>query len=466
MLETISIFIHLGYLSLYLIYLKFLNQLSKEKIIFILLLVYFFLPGRFSTLQVFDIYFSKIYILIFLFPLFINEIINLFKNLKNKKNINFTVFLIFVPAAYLMLFFLKSKTLANLGFNLHFKNYFLDLLNTVIFLIFIFNDKKLNLKQMSKYVEKFIFIASIFLIFELFVFLLFKIKNINFYDTNGAFNSIFFPSFFVTSLFTGIAILFAIYNFVKYKKYWNLPIIFLLSSIIIFNIESRAIILSLAISSLILIFVLFKKNIVMRFSIIFLFLFISKISFNFDQCTYLESNFFKTLKNFQINPKNLCDYESSYYRLGLLHREIDVILSNLPFGVGPGVGKFYYNDIDTLNYLYPDKINGNKLREIYADILDVHFENTQIYPPQASNLFTDVLMSYGIFIIIFIFYFFKFVSKTYGISKNNFMNIYSIGILFIFLNFIFNSTSGLIMLQILMTLLALTYRSEKDVQKI
>ena len=75
-------------------------------------------------------------------------------------------------------------------------------------------------------------------------------------------------------------------------------------------------------------------------------------------------------------------------------------------------------------------------------------------------------MSYGIFIIIFIFYFFKFVSKTYGISKNNFMNIYSIGILFIFLNFIFNSTSGLIMLQILMTLLALTYRSEKDVQKI
>ena len=45
------------------------------------------------------------------------------------------------------------------------------------------------------------------------------------------------------------------------------------------------------------------------------------------------------------------------------------------------------------------------------------------------------------------------------------MNIYSIGILFIFLNFIFNSTSGLIMLQILMTLLALTYRSEKDVQK-
>ena len=58
MLETISIFIHLVYLSLYLIYLKFLNQLSKEKIIFILLLVYF-LPGRFSTLRVFDIYFIK-----------------------------------------------------------------------------------------------------------------------------------------------------------------------------------------------------------------------------------------------------------------------------------------------------------------------------------------------------------------------------------------------------------------------
>ena len=65
---------------------------------------------------------------------------------------------------------------------------------------------------MNKYVEKFIFIASIFLIFELFVFLLFKIKNINFFDTNGAFNSIFFPSFFVTS-FYWYAILFAIYNF-------------------------------------------------------------------------------------------------------------------------------------------------------------------------------------------------------------------------------------------------------------
>ncbi len=463
MLETISIFIHLGYLTLYLIYLKFLNILSKEKIIFILLLAYFFLPGRFSTLQVFDIYFSKIYIFIFLLPLFFKEIINLILNFKNNKNINFSLFLILIPVAYLILFFLKSKTLTNLGFNLHFKNYFLDLVNTVIFLIFLFNDKKLDLKQISKHVDKFILLASIFLIFELLVFVLFKLNDINFYDTSGAFNSIFFPSFFVTSLFTGIAILFAIYNLVKHKKFWYLPIIFFLSSIILFNIESRAIVLSLAISSLILIFVLFKKNIIIRFSIIFLFLFISKISFNFDQCTYVESNFFKILKNFQINSKNLCDYESSYYRLGLLHREIDVILSNLPFGVGPGLGKFHFNDLDTLNYLYSNTNYGDKLREIYADILDVHFENTQIYPPQASNLFTDLLMSYGVFIIIFIIYFFKFVSKTYGISKNNFVNIYSIGILFIFLNFIFNSTSGLIMLQILMTLLALSYRNEKNV---
>ena len=149
MLETISIFIHLGYLSLYLVYLKFLNELSKEKIIFILLLVYFFLPGRFSTLQVFDIYFSKIYILIFLFPLFLNEIINLFQNLKSKKNINFAVFLILIPVVYLILFSLKSKTITNLGFNFHFKNYFLDLVNTVIFIIFIFNEKKLNLSQIS-----------------------------------------------------------------------------------------------------------------------------------------------------------------------------------------------------------------------------------------------------------------------------------------------------------------------------
>ena len=36
----------------------------------------------------------------------------------------------------------------------------------------------------------------------------------------------------------------------------------------------------------------------------------------------------------------------------------------------------------------------------YTDKED--FENTQIYPPQASNLFTDLLMSYGVFIIIFI----------------------------------------------------------------
>ena len=91
-------------------------------------------------------------------------------------------------------------------------------------------DKKLDLKQISKHVDKFILLASIFLIFELLVFVLFKINDINFYDTSGAFNSIFFPSFFVTSLFTGIAILFAIYNLVKHKKYWNLPIIFLLLS--------------------------------------------------------------------------------------------------------------------------------------------------------------------------------------------------------------------------------------------
>ena len=67
-LELSQFLLHGIPMLLYLIYLKFLNQLSK-KIIFILLFDLYFFTGRFSTLQVFDIYFSKIYIFNFLLPL-------------------------------------------------------------------------------------------------------------------------------------------------------------------------------------------------------------------------------------------------------------------------------------------------------------------------------------------------------------------------------------------------------------
>ena len=97
--------------------------------------------------------------------------------------------------------------------------------------------------------------------------------------------------------------------------------------------------MSLSISVLTLIFINFKKFTI-KFTIIFLFLFLAKLIFNFDQCTLVETNVYKTLNKINIKSKNLCDYESSYYRYGLLKREIDVILSNLPFGVGPGVENF------------------------------------------------------------------------------------------------------------------------------
>ena len=465
MIETISIFIHILYLSIYLFYLKFLNKISKEKIIFALLLVYFFLPGRFSTLSIYDIYFNKVYIFIFLLPLFIKEII-FFNSKSSNKNKNYIILLIFIPIGYLFLFFLKSSEIFNYGYSLHFKNYFLDLVNSILFIIYLFNNEKVDLNKLSYYIKKFFYVAIFFLGIEFLVFIVFKIQNINFYDKSGAFNSIFFSSFFVTSLFAGIAILFSLFRLFKYKKLRNIPILFLLTSIIIINIESRAIILSLIISSLSLIFIIFKKNIFVRFSIIFLSLFIAKISINFDQCTYLESNFFKLMNKYDIKSKNLCDYESSYYRFGLLQREVDVILTNLPFGVGPGVGKFYYNDIETSNFLYSEKKLGYKFREVYADILSVHFVNSQIYPPQPSNMLTDMLMSYGINIILLIIIIYIIISKRYGLSKKKYSNVYSMCLLFIILNFVFNSTSGLFMLQILMTLLALSYKNENDVKTI
>ena len=286
-------------------------------------------------------------------------------------------------------------------------------------------------------------------------------KHLNqLYDKSGVFNSIFFSSFFVKSLFSGIAILFFLNDLIIKKKFFNIILFIFLSLIILINIESRAIILSLSISVLTLIFINFKKNLTIKFTIIFLFLFLAKLIFNFDQCTLVETNVYKTLNKINIKSKNLCDYESSYYRYGLLKREIDVILSNLPFGVGPGVGKFYYNHKTTENYLYPTNKSSFKIREVYADILDIHFEDHHLLPPQASNIFTHLLMSYGINIFLILFLLFNFILFKYKIQTSKISNINTIAIFFVFLNFIFNSTSGLIFLQIVMTLLALTYKEE------
>ena len=463
MIISLTILIHSFYLALYFLYLRFLDKFEKEKIIFLLLLIYFFLPGRFYSLNFYDIYFHKIYIFLFLFPLFLKELFLFFDGAKNKnKRKNYLIFLFLIPFVYLIFQNLDINDLntLNLEYKRHYKNYLLDFFNSIMFIIFFMNTRRIDLIKLYQYVKKFIYIASYILIAELIFFFIFEKYISQLYDKSGVFNSIFFSSFFVTSLFSGIAILFFINDLIIKKKFFNIILLIFLSLIILINIESRAIILSLSISVLTLFFINFKKNLIIKFTIIFLFLFLAKLTFNFDQCTLVETNIYKILNKINIKSKNLCDYESSYYRYGLLKREIDVILSNLPFGVGPGVGKFYYNDKTTENYLYPTTKSSYKIREVYADILDVHFENSQLLPPQASNILSHLLMSYGINIFLILFLLFNFISFNYKIQLSKILNINTVAILFVFLNYIFNSTSGLIFLQIVMTLLALTYKEK------
>ena len=116
--------------------------------------------------------------------------------------------------------------------------------------------------------------------------------------------------------------------------------------------------------------------------------------------------------------------------------------------------------IKQLKTIFIPQTNHPLKSEVYADILDIHFEDHHLLPPQASNIFTHLLMSYGINIFLILFLLFNFILFKYKIQTSKISNINTIAIFFVFLNFIFNSTSGLIFLQIVMTLLALTYKEE------
>ena len=112
----------------------------------------FFYQEDFSLL-IYDIYFNKVYIL-FLLPLFIREII-FFNSKSSYKNRNYIILLIFIPIGYLILFFFKSSEIYNYGYSLHFKNYFLDLVNSILFIIYLFNNEKVDLNKLSYYIKKF-----------------------------------------------------------------------------------------------------------------------------------------------------------------------------------------------------------------------------------------------------------------------------------------------------------------------
>ena len=74
MIISLTILIHSFYLTLYFLYLRFLDKFEKEKIIFLIFLVYFFLPGRFYTLNLYEIYFHKIYIFLFFISIIFERI--------------------------------------------------------------------------------------------------------------------------------------------------------------------------------------------------------------------------------------------------------------------------------------------------------------------------------------------------------------------------------------------------------
>ena len=97
MIISLTILIHSFYLTLYFLYLRFLDKFEKKNYLFNISSL-FFLPGRFYTLNLYEIYFHKIYIFLFLFPLFLKELILSFEGLKSKnKKKNNLIFLFLLP---------------------------------------------------------------------------------------------------------------------------------------------------------------------------------------------------------------------------------------------------------------------------------------------------------------------------------------------------------------------------------
>ena len=153
-----------------------------------------------------------------------------------------------------MIFYFRNKTqiISDSEYNL-FKNHIIDLINFIIlFILFL----KFNFKDKRKFEINFnniIFYFSLVLILEFVIFNLFKFnffdKSISIYDhKNDTFNSAFLSSYFITSFFVSISIVFNIYKFLNKRNYLTLIFIFILLSIIIQNNESRAIIVALIFS--------------------------------------------------------------------------------------------------------------------------------------------------------------------------------------------------------------------------
>lgn len=459
--------IHLTYITIFLVYFFNFNKFSRSQIALIILLAYLFLPGRFKILSINDIYFHKVYVLFFLSPIIISEL---------KKIIIYKVYdkefiLILIPAIYLLRYFFYSEgQLVNNLETIIFKNSILDLINFLIFGILVFSIDKKEVNYLKKGFLKIMILFSLIVILEYGLFILFKYEFLDItksvYDhKNDTFNSIFFTSYFITSFFVSISILISTYLFfITKKSYYILLNIFLLL-IILENSESRAIIISLLFSLLFLISIFVrKKNIQIKFLIVIIAFIPIKIFYDKEFCTTLEN---KVISKLFVN---ICDTESLKYRKIYFTREIEVFVNKLPFGVGPGVGNYYMQKQNVTPFIYVNFLdyNNNKSlleREIYADILSNNHENYNLTPPQPSNLYTSILMSYGLIGLIVLGYLILWLIKNYYVFYSRSSLIYTSSVIFFVTNGIFNSTTGLAIIILIMAKI-LTYNKDSQCLKI
>ena len=451
--------IHTIYITIFLVYFFNFNKFTRSQITLIILLAYLLLPGRFKILSVNDIYFYKVYVLFFLSPIIISEL---------KKIIIYKVYdkqfiLILIPLIYLFkYYFFPESQLMNNSKNIIFKNSILDLINFLIFGIFVFSIDNKEINYLKKNFLKIITLFSLIVILEYGLFILFKYEFLDItksvYDhKNNTFNSIFFKSYFITSFFVSISILINTYLFfITKKNYYILLNIFLLL-IILQNSESRAIIISLLFSLIFLISIFFrKKNILIKFFIVIIAFIPIKIFYDKEFCTTLEN---KVIFKFS---KNICDTESLKYRKIYFTREIEIFVNKLPFGVGPGVGNYYMQKQNVTPFIYVnftdhDKNKSLLEREIYADILANNHENYNLTPPQPSNLYISILMSYGLIGLIVFGYLILWLIKNYYVFYSRSNLIYSSSVIFFVTNGIFNSTTGLSIIILIMVKI-LTYK--------
>ena len=170
-----------------------------------------------------------------------------------------------------------------------------------------------------------------------------------------------------------------------------------------------------------------------------------KMIYDFNFCSSIETKFLKYLS------KNVCDTESMIYRNVYAKREIEVIIQKFPTGTGPGLSVYNLKNNKINSVLYPNQKNYSKikLREIYSDILSDNHENHNLTPPQSSNWYGLILMNYGLFgLLLFI----VIIHKVFRYSDVIFVKenrMYLASVMFFILNFIFNSTTGLALILII-----------------